>query len=117
MCEIEDIRQWRGRDVVDESGSKIGQLEAVYVDTGTDRPSFLTVRMGLPTRQRLVFVPLDGAKVGPEYVRVAYGKKQVKSSPSIGTDGELLAGDEQAVFDHYELPYQAAPDERRLARR
>ncbi|TYB49108.1 PRC-barrel domain-containing protein [Actinomadura chibensis] len=117
MCEIEDIRQWRGHDVLDESGSKIGQLEAVYVDTGTDQPTFVTVRIGLPTRQRLVFVPLAGSKVGPRHVRVAHPKKQIKSSPSIGTDGELFAGDEQAVFDHYELPYQAAPDERRLARR
>lgn len=117
MCEIEDIRQWRGHDVLDESGSKVGQLEAVYVDTGTDQPSFVTVRIGLPTRQRLVFAPLDGAKVGPGHLRVARGKKQIKSSPAIGTDGELLAGEEQAVFAHYDLPYQAAPDERRLARR
>lgn len=117
MFEIEDIRQWRGREVIDESGSKVGSLEAIYVDTSTDRPSFATIRTGLPTRQRLVFAPLDGATVGPEYLRVAYAKKRVKDAPAISTDGELLAGDEQAVFEYYDLPYYAAPDERRLARR
>lgn len=117
MFEIEDIRQWRGHTVIDASGGKVGELEAVYVDTATDRPSFVTVRIGLPTRQRLVFAPLDGATVGPGHVRVAHPKKQIKNAPAIDTDGELLAEDEQAVFAHYDLPYEAAPSERRLARR
>jgi hypothetical protein len=117
MLEIEDIRAWRGHAVVDAAGKKIGELEAVYVDTGTDQPSFVTVKVGLPPRQRLVFVPLAGAAVGPGHLRVRYAKKQVKSGPSIDTDGELAAGGEGAVFAHYELPYQAGPNERRLARR
>ena len=43
----------------------------------------------MPTRHRLVFVPLDHATVGPGYVKVTYVKKQVKDAPSIDTDGEL----------------------------
>ncbi|TDD25229.1 PRC-barrel domain containing protein [Actinomadura sp. KC06] len=117
MFEVEDIREWRGHDVIDASGSKIGELEAVYVDTGTDLPSFATIKIGLPTRQRLVFAPLAGATVGPGHIRVAHQKKQVKNAPSIDTDGELLAEDEQSLFDHYDLPYEAAASERRLARR
>lgn len=117
MFEVEDLREWRGHDVVDESGSKVGEMEAVYVDTGTDLPSFVTIKVGLPTRQRLVFAPLAGATVGPGHIRVARAKKQVKNAPSIDTDGELLAQDEQAVFAYYEMPYEAAPSERRLARR
>lgn len=117
MFEIEDIRQWRGRQVIDESGSKVGELEAIYVDTATDQPSFATIKTGMPTRQRLVFAPLYGSTVGPEYLRVAHPKKRIRNAPSISTDGELLAGQEQAVFEYYEMPYQAATDERRLARR
>ena len=65
MFEAIDIREWRGHDVVDTEGHKIGELEAIYVDTSTDRPAFATVRVGLPTRHRLTFVPLDQATVGP----------------------------------------------------
>lgn len=118
MFEANDIREWRGRDVVDVNHDKVGQLEAVYVDTRTDLPSFGTVRVGLPSRRRLVFVPLEGATVGPDYLKVAYAKKHVKSAPSIGVDGELAAGDEGAVFAHYELDYEhGAGGGRRLGRR
>jgi hypothetical protein len=118
VFEAGDIREWRGHDVVDPEDHKIGTLEAVYVDTATDQPAFATVTVGLPTRHRLVFVPLDHAVVGPGYLRVGYDRKRVRDAPSIDIDGELPAGDEEAVFQHYELPYQTgASGERRLARR
>ena len=65
MFEAANIREWRGHDVVDAEGHKIGELEAVYVDTATDLPSFAMVKVGMPTRHRLVFVLLDHATVGP----------------------------------------------------
>jgi hypothetical protein len=118
MFEAADIREWRGHDVVDPDGHKIGELEAVYVDTTTDLAAFGTVKVGMPTRHRLAFVPLAQAVVGPGYLKVAYDRKQVKDSPSITTDGELPAADEEAIFKHYGLPYQAgASGERQLARR
>jgi hypothetical protein len=118
MFEATDIREWRGHDVVDAEGRKIGELEAVYVDTGTDQPAFATVTVGMPTRHRLTFVPLDQAAVGPGYVRVGFDRKLVKDAPWIDTDGELPAEDEEAIFRHYGLTYQAgAGGERRLARR
>src|ERR1044071_8766079 len=117
MFEAANIREWRGHDVVDAQNHKIGELEAVYVDTSTDLPSFGTVKVGMMTRHRLVFVPLDRATVGPGYLKVAYDKKQVKDAPSIDTDGELPAAEEEAVFKHYGLTYQpGASGERRLGR-
>jgi len=118
MFEATSIREWRGHDVRDPDGDKIGSLEAVYVDTATDQPSFGTVQVGMPGRRRLVFVPFDGAKVGPNYVQVAFDKKLVKDAPSIDTDGELPVAEEEAVFKHYGLTYQpGASGERRLGRR
>ena len=118
MFEATDIREWRGHDVVDTEGHKIGELEAIYVDTSTDQPAFATVRVGMPTRHRLTFVPLDQATVGPGHVKVSFDRKQVKDAPSIDTDGELPAGGEEAIFRHFGLTYQAgASGERRLGRR
>jgi PRC-barrel domain protein len=80
VFEAANIREWRGHDVVDCGDHKLGELEAVYVDTSTDLPSFGTVKVGMPTRHRLVFVPLDQATVGPEYLKVSYARKQVKDA-------------------------------------
>lgn len=118
MIEPADLREWRDHDVVDEDSHKIGALEAVYVDTTTDQPAMATVRIGLPTRHRLVFVPVSAAVTGPGYVRVPYTRELVKSAPSIGTDDVLPVEDEEAVFQHYGLPYEpAAKGARQLARR
>lgn len=118
MIHPADLREWRDHDVVDEEGHKVGVLEAVYVDTGTDEPLMATVRTGLPTRHRLTFVPVSEVTVGPGYVKVQYSRTLVKSAPSIGTDDVLPAEDEEAIFQHYGLPYEpGAKGVRQLARR
>ncbi|WP_354644500.1 PRC-barrel domain-containing protein [Kitasatospora camelliae] len=118
MIGMADIREWRRHDVVDDRGRRIGTLESVYVDTGTDQAAFGTVTVGLPTRHRLVFVPLADATVGPGYLRVAFPRSPVKDAPAIPTDGVLEAEREPEVFAHYQLDYApGAGGERRLARR
>lgn len=118
MFEADNIRDWRDHNVVDADGNKIGQLEAIYVDTSTDQPAFASVKIGSIGRRKLTFVPLDRATVAPSHLRVAYVKKQVKGALAIDTDGELAATDEPALFEHYGLTYQpGATGERRLARR
>jgi hypothetical protein len=118
MIHAADVREWRNRDVVDPKGHKIGLLEAVYVDTVTDEPAVATVRTGLPTRQRLVFVPLDEAVLGPGYVKVSHTKGEVRKAPSIGTDDILPADQEEPIFHYYGMEYRPGTGgERRLARR
>lgn len=118
MFEADEIRDWRGLDVVDQDGAKVGALEAVYFDTASEQPAFASLRVGWPGRHRLVFVPLGGARVSPKHVRVLADKKLIKDAPSIDTDGELTAEAEPGLFSHYGLTYQpGATGERRLGRR
>ncbi|MFH8462635.1 PRC-barrel domain-containing protein [Streptomyces sp. NPDC017991] len=118
MIHAADVREWRTHDVVDLKGHKIGVLESIYVNTATDESAMATVRIGLPTRQRLAFVPLDDAVLGPGYVRVAYAKALVKKAPSVGMDDILPAEEEEAIFRHYDMAYQTGVNgERQLARR
>lgn len=113
----ENIRDWRNRDVVDNTGEKIGTLESIYFDTSTDEAAFASVRIGLLTK-RLSFVPLVGAVVAPTYLKVQIDKKAVKDAPSIDLDGELTREEEPALFQHYGLTYApGAGGERRLGRR
>ena len=102
------ITDWVGLPVLDRDGSKIGSMEAVYFDTSTEEPVFITVKVGL-IGSSLVFVPLADAVVSPKAVRV---------TPSIEMDGQLESAMEPAVFEHYGLVYsQGASGERRLGRR
>lgn len=118
MIPAEDIRDWAGLAVIDPSGGKIGNLEAVYYDTATEEPSFVTVKTGMLTGSRLVMVPLAGAVVGPKHVKVAFSKKLAKDAPSFEVDGSLEASMEPDVFAHYGLDYsRGSGGERRLGRR
>lgn len=118
MFEAENIADWRGRDVVDKDGSKVGTLEALYFDTARDVPTFATVRTGFVGRRRLTFVPLADAVVSPDHVKVAESKDTIKSAPTIEVEGALSVQDEPAVFEHYGLVYErGSGGERRLARR
>jgi hypothetical protein len=119
MFPAENLRDWRGKKVIDPEGHRIGHLEAIYVGTVTDEPSFLTFKTGsLSAGSRLVFVPTAGATVSPDTVRVQHPRKQVRDAPSIDVDGELNAADEPAVFAHYQLDYKpGSAGERRLVRR
>lgn len=116
MFAAENLRDWRGHTVIDPEGHKIGILEAAYVDTVSDEPCFISVKIGMVSRHRLVFVPATGVTVSPKTVRVQYPTKLVHNAPAIDTDGELAATAEPEVFAYYNLDY-GSRSERRLARR
>jgi hypothetical protein len=114
-----DLAEWRGRDLVDCNGERIGKLENVYFDVESDEPQFGTVKEGWIGRH-LTFVPLIGVTIGPDSLQVAVSKEQVKSAHNIGFEGdELSAAQESALYHHYELNYTPPDREsrRRLVRR
>jgi sporulation protein YlmC with PRC-barrel domain len=112
------LGDWRGKDVLDRDGEKIGKLEDVYVDTETDIEEFGTVKEGLISKH-LTFVPLGDVTANPEYLQVPVSKSLVKEAPNIDTDAELSAFDEEGVYRHYGIDYAppATPSGRRLGRR
>jgi hypothetical protein len=100
--DVEEVSEWRGQDVVDPDGQKVGRLEEIYYDRHTDAPGFACVATGLFGR-RLSFVPLDGATMSRNHVRVAYPAALVKDAPSVEPNGQLTVAEEDALFEHYGL--------------
>jgi sporulation protein YlmC with PRC-barrel domain len=119
MSGLENVSQWKGQDIVDSDGDKIGKLEEIYVDTETDQPVFGAVQVGMIGKHRWAFVPLDGASIGQDHLQVQADKKQVKDAPSIEPKGELAKENEEHIYNYYEMTYQppAGASGRRLARR
>jgi uncharacterized protein YrrD len=114
---VENIADWRGQDVVDDAGAKLGKLAEVYFDGETDRPVFAGVKSGLLSKS-LTLVPFANASVGRDFVRVSHSKSEFKAAPSFDTDAELSLEDEAAAYRHYGLDYAPAGEgARRLAKR
>jgi sporulation protein YlmC with PRC-barrel domain len=114
-----DFSEWHGRELVDRDGERIGKLEDVYFDVGTDQPEFATVKEGRIGRH-ITFVPLTGITIGPDNLQVSASKAEVKGAPNLDLEGDELAqADESTLYHYYQLNYTPSdtPSGRRLARR
>ena len=97
---------WKGRDVVDEDGDKVGKIDEIYEDTDTGEPEWAVVNTGLfGTKSN--FVPLSGAQTSGEDVQIAFSKDQVKDAPGIEPDGDLSVDQERELYEHYGRSYSA----------
>jgi hypothetical protein len=114
---VEELADWRGQDVVDERGDKLGKLDDVLYDGESDHPAFAAVRSGTLSKH-LTYVPLVGATVGREYVRLRLTKAALKKAPTFDPDMQLTAEDEAGIYGFYGMDYApTAEGGRRLARR
>ena len=114
---IENLSQWRGVDVVDEESQKLGKLDDVLYDGESDDPAFASVRSGTLSKH-VTLVPLLGATVGRDYVRVRSSKGSFKDAPSFDPETQLTIDEEAAVYRFFGLDYApTAQGGRRLAKR
>jgi hypothetical protein len=106
--EIEQIEQWRGQNVVDRDGEKIGKLEDVYFEEGSREAVFGCVKSGMLGR-RHILVPLAGATVSRDHIRVAHPQDKVKDGPQVDPGAPLDPVHEQELARHYEIELRALP--------
>jgi hypothetical protein len=114
---VESLAEWRGADVVDKDGDKLGKLDDVYYDAETDLPAFVTVKSGL-LGKRLKLVALLGATAGRQHLRVIFSKVDLKSAPTIDPGVEITPEQEAETYKTYGIEYRpTATGARRLAKR
>jgi len=100
----DDVLNWRGQDLYDNDGDKIGKIEEIYLDAETDQPEWAVVTTGLfGTKQ--TFVPIGDATQSGETLRVPFEKSTVKDAPNIDADGRLSQDEERALYQHYGREY------------
>src|SRR3954447_4739735 len=100
----EDVLSWRGQDMVDNDGDKIGKIEEIYLDAETNEPEWAVVTTGLfGTKQ--TFVPIQDASQTGDGVRVPFEKATVKDAPKIDPDGRLSQEEERELYRHYGRDY------------
>jgi uncharacterized protein (TIGR02271 family) len=104
MPSTEEATRWRGQELVDSNGEKIGKISDVYLDADTDRPEWLAVTTGL-FGSNVSFVPTAEADEHDGHVHVPYSKDQVKDAPNAEADGALSQSEESQLYAHYGLDY------------
>jgi hypothetical protein len=107
MATTEETLTWRGMDLRDRDGDKIGTIDEIYEDTDTGKPEWALVHTGLFGTKR-TFVPLREASMQGDGVTVPYEKSHVKDAPGIDPDGALSREEEQALYQHYSLSYSTS---------
>jgi uncharacterized protein (TIGR02271 family) len=104
MPDLDTVRSWHGRTLVDRDGGRIGPIEAIYLDDRTGQPEWALVNTGL-FGTKSSFVPLAQATQTGEEVRVPYDKQLVKDAPRVDVDQHLAEAEEQELWRHYGLDY------------
>jgi sporulation protein YlmC with PRC-barrel domain len=117
MAIIEDLRDWRGRDVLAADGDKVGKLVDVYFDVESDQPLFLVVETG--RKGPFVLAPAWNAATSPEHITLAYQPAALERAPTVDPGRGLSVEEEQKLFAYYKVDYQPSNtgSRRRLIRR
>jgi uncharacterized protein (TIGR02271 family) len=104
MPDIDTVRSWQGRTMVDGDGDRIGTIDSIYVDDQTGEPEWALVNTGL-FGAKSTFVPLAQANPSGDQVQVPYDKQLVKDAPKMDPDQHLSEAEEQQLWRHYGLDY------------
>jgi uncharacterized protein (TIGR02271 family) len=104
MPDVDTVRSWQGRTMVDRDGDKIGDIESIYVDDQTGEPEWALVNTGF-FGSRSTFVPIAQASARGDHVQVPYEKQRVKDAPNMDPDGHLSEQEEQELWRHYGLDH------------
>src|SRR5215217_4618419 len=95
--------QYAGYTVVDESGTKIGKVDDLFLDEN-DQPEYFGVKMGfLGTSSTLI--PADITTINNEqgFIEVSQSKSTVQDGPAFDDDREITPEYENEVRSYYGL--------------
>jgi uncharacterized protein (TIGR02271 family) len=100
----ERLLQFRGQDLCDRNGDKLGTIEEIYLDAETNEPEWALVNTGL-FGTKSTFVPLRDASETEGKLQVAVDKQTIKDAPKMDPDGQLSQREEAELYRHYAMDY------------
>src|SRR4029453_10177916 len=106
MPDIDTVRGWQGRTMVDRDGDRIGSIQDIYADDQSGAPEWALVKTGL-FGTKSSFVPIVRASQRNNDLQVPYDKQLVKDAPRVEADQHLSEAEEQQLWRHYGLDYGA----------
>ena len=107
MPDIDTVRAWEGRTMVDRDGTPVGSINAIYLDDRTGQPEWALVNTGL-FGTRASFVPLGHAAETDGNVQVPYDKRLIKEAPNVEVEEHLSEAEKRQLWRHYGLDDERA---------
>jgi hypothetical protein len=103
--------QYRGYEVRDRDGDKIGKVDDLFVDRD-DRPEYIGVKMGL-LGSKTTLIPMGLVRTDEEQrvMEVDQPKDRVKDAPSFGQDDEITSEREDEIYNHFGLSREETSQE------
>jgi hypothetical protein len=105
---IED--RYAGYTVYDNSGSKIGKVDDLFLDEN-DAPEYIGVKMGfLGTRSTLIPMKIATIDETSRAINVSAGNDTVKNGPTFDDDREITPEYEREVLGYYGVDRASTSD-------
>ena len=95
--DYEGLRGLAGHEVVGDDGEKIGYIDLIFRDNESGAPEWLGIWDGLPDGKPRWLVPVRGAEVDADVVRLPWPAETVRQAPTYESPSGLIAGDESVL--------------------
>jgi sporulation protein YlmC with PRC-barrel domain len=109
MPGLDEVRTWRGRDVIDPDGAKVGTIEDLYLDRRSGAPEWAAVRVGL-FGSSVSLVLLEDASSDGDDIRVAFDEATIAAAPALDRDDALTEEEERRLYQHYGRRFGDPPE-------
>jgi hypothetical protein len=96
-----EAMSWIGAELAELNGSRVGQVQGIYVDAESGEPAWLIVRLGRRRRSRIVAVPFSNCAGAPFGVWVAQEANAIRSAPVVDPTRPLRREHELTVCAHF----------------
>ena len=101
QSDFQDFDAWAGRAVLGPRGDRLGAVDQIFLDEATGTPEWVLVSLD----DGAVFVPLAGASVEEESIRVEQDAERVHAAPRPEAGETLSIADKKRLYEHYGLEY------------
>ena len=88
MTAQNNIRDLFNTTAFDNNGDKLGEVQEVFVDDHSGKPTFVEVKHGLFGMSSSL-VPLKGHRLQGEDLQLAFDKDRIKDAPNVDADQGL----------------------------
>jgi hypothetical protein len=99
--DFDDFAAWTGRDVLAPGGERLGAVELIFLDEATGVPEWVLVDLG----DGSAFVPLAGASVEEDAIRVDQERERVEAAPRLNADETISVAEVERLYEHYGIEY------------